>query len=186
MSPFLGTRGAGTNKAFGFSLAAKPNQVTSLTATDFGTSRAYNDGRIDLSWTAPADNGAPILGYLIERSTNSGSTWSTLVANTGNSNVSYSDTGLTSAQRYDYRVSAINAVGTGTSSTAANATATTVPQSPTFTATNVGTGRAYNNGATTIVITGGATGGKAITGYAATSSGAHTASSSSTTFTVTG
>ena len=67
--PFLGTRGAGTNKAFGFAGPSKPNQVTELTATDFGTSRAYNNGRIDLSWTAPSNNGATISGYLIERST---------------------------------------------------------------------------------------------------------------------
>jgi hypothetical protein len=69
VSPFLGTRGAGTNKAFGFAGAAAPNQVTGLTATDFGTSRAYNNGRIDLSWSTPANNGATISGYLIERST---------------------------------------------------------------------------------------------------------------------
>lgn len=183
--PFLGTRGAGSNRGFGYAGAAKPNQVTGLTATDFGTSRAFNNGRIDLSWTAPGNNGATISGYLIERSIDN-STYSTLVANTGTSGTTYSDTGLNSAQIYYYKVSAINAAGTGNASTAANATATTVPQAPVVTAANVGTGRAYNNGAATITATGGATGGKAISSYTATSSpGSFTATSGSP-LTVTG
>jgi hypothetical protein len=163
--PFLGTRGAGTNKAFGFSGSAKPNQVTGLTATDFGTSRAYNNGRIDLSWTAPANNGATISGYKIERSTN-GSSYSTLVASTGTSATTYSDTSLTSSQIYYYKVSAINAAGTGDASTAASATATTIPQAPTIgTAADGGTGTTA-----TVTYTAGATGGKAVSAYTATSS----------------
>ena len=161
--PFLGTRGAGSNRAFGYAGAAKPNQVTGLTATDFGTSRAFNNGRIDLSWTAPGNNGATISGYLIERSTN-GSSYSTLVSNTGTSATTYSDTGLTSSQQYWYRVSAINAAGTGDASTAANTTATTVPQAPT-----IGTATAGNASAT-VAYTANATGGKAITTFTATSS----------------
>ena len=128
--PIIGGRGAGV-RGLGFQGAAAPNQVSGLTATDFGTGRAYDNGRIDLSWTAPANNGATITGYLIERSTD-GSSYSTLVANTGTSATTYSDTGLSSAQIYYYKVSAINAVGTGESSDAANATATTVPQAPTI------------------------------------------------------
>jgi hypothetical protein len=185
VSPFLGTRGAGSNRAFGYAGAAAPAQVTGLTATDFGTSRAYNNGRIDLSWNAPANNGATISGYLIQRSTD-GSTYSTLVSNTGSSATTYSDTSLLSNQIYYYRVSAINAAGTGLASTAANATSTTVPQAPTVSAANVGTGRAYNNGAATVTVSGGATGGKAISSYTATSSpGSFTATSGSP-LTVTG
>ena len=183
--PFLGTRGAGSNRAFGYAGAAKPNQVTGLTATDFGTARAFNNGRIDLSWTAPGNNGATISGYKIERSTDN-STYSTLVASTGTSATTYSDTSLTSSQIYYYKVSAINTVGTGDASTASSATATTVPQAPVVNAANVGTGRAYNNGAATITATGGATGGKAISSYTATSSpGSFTATSGSP-LTVTG
>ena len=80
--PFLGTRGAGSNRAFGYAGAAKPNQVTGLTATDFGTARAFNNGRIDLSWTIPENNGATILGYKIERSTDN-SSYSTIVGYMG-------------------------------------------------------------------------------------------------------
>jgi len=161
--PIIGGRQVSV-RGLGFQGAGAPAQVTGLTATDFGTARAYNNGRIDLAWTAPANNGASITGYFIERSTNSGSTWSTLVANTGTTAVSYSDTSLLSATRYDYRVSAINAVGTGLASTAANATATTVPQAPT-----IGTATAGNASAT-VSYTAGATGGKTITTFTATSS----------------
>ena len=161
--PIIGGRQASV-RGLGFQGAGAPAQVTGLTATNVGSGRAFNNGRIDLAWTAPATNGAPITGYFIERSTNSGSTWSTLVANTGNTNVSYSDTSLLSAQRYDYRVSAINAVGTGLASTAANATATTVPQAPTIGTATAGSGSA------SITFTAGATGGSAITGYTMTSS----------------
>lgn len=160
--PIIGGRGAGV-RGLGFQGAGRPSQVTGLTATNVGSGRAFNNGRIDLAWSAPATNGAPITGYLIEQSTNSGSTWSTLVANTGTTSVSYSHTGLTSAQRYDYRVSAINAVGTGTASTAANATATTVPQAPT-----IGTTTLSGNTAS-VAFTPGGTGGLSVT-YTATSS----------------
>lgn len=176
--PFLGTRGAGTNKAFGFAGAAKPNQVTGLTATDFGTSRAFNNGRIDLSWTAPANNGATISGYKIERSTN-GSSYSTLVASTGTTATTYSDTSLTSSQIYYYRVSAINTVGTGDASAAASATATTVPQAPTIGAATAG------NGTASVTFTAGGTGGSVITGYTVTSSSGATNTGSSSPVVVT-
>jgi hypothetical protein len=116
-----------------FGSATAPGQVTGLTATDFGTGRSFNNGRIDLSWTAPSDGGSAITGYFIEYSIN-GVTYFTLVSNTGTTSTTYTDIGLTSGQIYYYRVSAINAIGTGTASTAASATATTVPQTPTVSA----------------------------------------------------
>lgn len=187
MSPFLGTRGAGSNRAFGYAGAAAPAQVTGLTSTNVGSGRAFNNGRIDLSWSTPASNGATITGYRIQRSTD-GSTYSTLVANTGTTATTYSDTGLSSNQIYYYRIAAINAAGTGLNSTAANATATTVPQAPTIgTATNVGSGRAFNNGRGDVTFTAGATGGSAITGYTVTaSSGGYTGTGSASPISVTG
>ncbi|HET7337822.1 MAG TPA: fibronectin type III domain-containing protein [Candidatus Nitrosotalea sp.] len=106
-----------------------PQSPTGLSAT------AASSSEIDLSWTAPSnDGGSAITGYSIERSTDSGSTWNTLVANTGSSSTTYSDIGLTSSTSYTYRVSAINSVGTGSPSNVASATtsvSTSVPQSPT-------------------------------------------------------
>ena len=145
-----------------FGAATAPSQVTGLTATDFGTSRSYNNGRIDLSWTAPSDGGSAITGYLIERSLN-GVTYSTFVSNTGTTSTTYTDTGLTSAQTYYYRVSAINAVGTGTASSAASATATTVPQTPTVSAS-------VSSSTQVSLSFSGATGGKALSSLTITSS----------------
>ena len=69
--------------------ATKPGKPTGLTAT------ADSQTEIDLSWSAPSDDGgADITGYRIEVSTN-GSSWNNLVADTDSSSTSYSHTGLT-------------------------------------------------------------------------------------------
>ena len=115
-----------------------PGAPTSLSATASGTTA------INLSWTAPADDGgSDITGYRIEVSPNGTSSWNDLVANTG-STTTYSHTGLDAGDTRHYRVSAINSVGTGTASSVADATtddtATTVPGAPTsLTATASGT-----------------------------------------------
>src|SRR5207249_1986901 len=82
-----------------------------------------SSSQINLSWNAPSNNGGtPINGYKIERSTDGGSTWSTLVANTTNTGTTYSNTGLATAKTYTYRVSAINHVGTSSPSNISSAT----------------------------------------------------------------
>ena len=108
------------------SAATAPGAPTGLTATTNGQTQ------IDLSWTAPSDDGGSnITGYKIEVSTN-GSTWSDLVANTNSTSTSYSHTGLTAGSARHYRVSAINSAGTGPASNTANATtaAAGVPSAP--------------------------------------------------------
>ena len=138
-----------------------PGAPTSLTATASGTTT------IDLSWTAPADNGgSAITGYRIEVSPNGTSSWTNRVADTGNTSTTYAHTGLSAGTTRHYRVSAINSVGTGAASnvddaTTEDASATTVPGAPTsLTATASGT--------TTINLSWTAPandGGSAITGY---------------------
>ena len=94
-----------------------PGAPTVLSATASGTTR------IDLSWTAPASTGgSAITGYRIEVSSNGGSSWSDLVANTSNTTTTYAHTGLAAGETRHYRVSAINANGAGTASNVANAT----------------------------------------------------------------
>ncbi len=96
--------------------ASVPGAPTGLIANADGQTQ------IDLSWTAPSDDGgAVITGYRIEVSTD-GSSWSDLVADTGSTGTTYSHTGLTAGSTRHYRVSAINSAGTGTASNAANAT----------------------------------------------------------------
>src|SRR5207253_1754111 len=115
-----------SSSASATTLAVAPSTPTGLAATTVSASQ------VNLSWTAPSDNGgSAITGYKIERSTNGGSTWSTLVANTGSTATTYSDTGLTHTTTYGYRVSAINSVGTGSPSSTASATTLAVaPSSP--------------------------------------------------------
>ena len=89
--------------------AVAPNAPTGLTATASGTDT------INLSWTAPVDNGGRVItGYKIEVSIDSGTTWTDLVADTASTTTTYEHTGLAASTRRDYRVSAINSIGTGT------------------------------------------------------------------------
>src|SRR5207249_7828442 len=102
-----------------------PSPPIGLTATTASSSQ------IDLSWTAPADNGgSAITGYMIERSANGGSTWTTMVSNSGSTATTYSDTGLAAGTTYTYRVSAINSIGTSPPSNTASATTLAVAPSP--------------------------------------------------------
>lgn len=93
-----------------------PNSPTSLTATTISSSQ------INLSWTAPTGGNGTLNGYKIESSTNGGSTWSTIVANTTNTGTTYSNTGLASGTTYTYRVSALNNGGASSPSSTASAT----------------------------------------------------------------
>ena len=94
-----------------------PGAPTGLTATASGTTA------INLSWSAPGSTGgSAITGYKIEVSSNGGSSWTNLVANTSNTTTTYAHTGLTAGTTRHYRVSAINANGTGVPSNVANAT----------------------------------------------------------------
>ena len=83
---------------------------------------------ITVNWTAPTNTGGTeITGYRIERSEN-GSTWPAepLVPNTDNANLIYPDRTVPKANtRWYYRVSAINIVGRGEPSDAANAVTST-------------------------------------------------------------
>ena len=151
-----------------------PGAPTSLGAA------ANGQTQIDLSWTAPSsDGGAAISGYKIEVSDDGGTSWANLVTNTSSAATTYRHTGLTADATRHYRVSAINAAGTGAASSAASATtaAPDVPGAPT------GLG-ATANGQTRINLTWTAPGdgGSAITRYRLerkTASGSYSVVSSS-------
>ena len=95
-----------------------PGAPTDLSASTGG------DTRINLSWTAPGDDGgSPIIGYKIEVSPDGNADWTELVANTGNANTTYEHSGLTVGTSRHYRVSAINSDGVGDPSNIDDATA---------------------------------------------------------------
>lgn len=103
-------------------LTTKPGIPLDLSATAAGTT-------VTLSWNAPAnDGGTAITGYKIEF--NEGDGWTTLVANSSSTDRTYLHTDLDPGTRLRYRVSAINAEGTGSASAVAEAVVSAVVPSP--------------------------------------------------------
>lgn len=133
-----------------------PDSPTIGTATDVGTSRAFNNGAATVTFT-PAATGPAATSYTVTSSpggyTGSGSSSPITV------------TGLQSNTAYTFTVVASNASGNSLVSSATNSiTATTVPQAPTI-------GTASVSGTTASVpFTANANGGKAISNYDVTSS----------------
>ena len=76
-----------------------------------------------LTWSLPVDDGgSEITGYLIERSATRVGVWLPLVTNTGNADRIYTDSNLSPATTWFYRVSAINSKGVGRASSVASGT----------------------------------------------------------------
>ena len=155
MSPLLSVVGS---RAFGRGGRAIliPNAPTIGTATNVGTSRAYNDGSATVTFTA-ASSGDTATSFTATSSPGSYTV-------TGASSP-LTITGLQSSTSYTFVVKATNSIGDSSNSSASNSiTATTVPQAPT-----IGTAPTGNVSAT-VTYTAGATGGSAITTFTATSS----------------
>jgi hypothetical protein len=80
-----------------------PSQPLSLVATS-------SDYDIELTWDEVADDGgAPVTGYVIQRSTN-GINWTTINANSNSTTRVYNDDNLTPGFTYYYRIAALNLV----------------------------------------------------------------------------
>ena len=118
--------GPGSNVAGATTRGGVPSAPRSLTATADGRTR------INLSWRTPADDGGDdITGYRIEASSNEGDSWSVLVRDTRSTRTTYSERDLQPGTTRHYRVSAINADGTGSPSNVASATTEVdVPRAP--------------------------------------------------------
>ncbi len=149
--------GAVSNIASATTDATPPGVPAGLTARPQGTDR------INLSWSPPgSDGGSAVTGYRIEASDDGGVRWQTLVADTRSVRTLHSDTGLQPATTRHYRVSAVNAAGTGEPSSTANATTdAAAPDPPTGL-------RAVARGSEAIELRWNApryTGGAAVTGY---------------------
>ena len=121
---------SGNNKAQSFtrwylvtdSTITKPAITVPGVPTDLSASTG-GDTRINLSWTAPGDDGgSPIIGYKIEVSPDGNANWTELVANTGNTTTTYAHIGLAVGTTRHYRVSAINSAGAGRPSNIDDAT----------------------------------------------------------------
>jgi len=108
--------------------------VTPLTVPSVpkSLSASYGNASADLSWIAPTDDGGtPVTDYVIEYSSNGGTSWSTFNDGSGLS-VSTTVTGLTNGTSYTFRVRAKNTEGQSQpSDTAGPLTPRTKPGAPT-------------------------------------------------------
>ena len=96
------------------------------------TASVVSATQLNLSWSPPTKDGnTPVLGYTIEMKKDKGS-YTTLVADTKNTETTYAHTSLDASSKYTYRVSAINVVGTSEPSNEYSATpkSTVVQLSP--------------------------------------------------------
>jgi titin len=91
----------------------KPAAPTSVTAT-------ATNAQAVVSWTAPAVAVPPVTDYVVQYSTNSGSTWTTFTDAVSTA-TSATITGLTNGSAHVFRVAAVNGIGTGAYSTASAA-----------------------------------------------------------------
>ena len=121
------------NSSYAISATATPYTTP---GTPTGLTATQGVAEVALSWTAPASNGGSALtDYTIEYSSDSGTTWTTFADGTSTT-ASTTVTGLSHSMTYTFRVSAVNAAGTGTASdTASVATATTAGAPTGLTAT---------------------------------------------------
>ncbi|NVC93521.1 peptidase S8/S53 subtilisin kexin sedolisin [Vibrio natriegens] len=99
--------------------ATLPNAPTALSAT------AVSDTEIVLEWADESNNE---LGFRIER--DSGSGWEVDFASVGANVTTYSDTGLTAENSYDYQVVAYNEMGDSAYTDVASATTQSTPSDP--------------------------------------------------------
>ena len=107
----------------------RPRQPTGLTAT------ANGPHEIGLSWAAPDNGGRVITGYKIQKSPDGRTSgmdviWTDVVADTGDSNTTYTESGLSPGTTRYYRVLAINSEGTSGVSNVATATTPTTDGTP--------------------------------------------------------
>jgi hypothetical protein len=159
-----------------------PGQVSSLSA-------AHGNQQASLLWSAPpANHAGGITDYVIQQSTDGGSTWTT-ITDGASADTSLTVTGLTNGSSYRYRVAAVNAVGVGPYSSATAAVIPrTTPNAPTSLTGVAGNAQVELSWSAPVV-----TGGAAITDYqieVSVSSGPYSvitrSASTATTYTATG
>jgi hypothetical protein len=105
--------GGGTDSRWNLFLPPAPTSVTPTGGS----------GQVSITWSAPTVLAqTPITDYVVQYSTDSGSTWTTFSDGTSTS-TSATVTGLTNGTAYVFRVAAVNGVGTGAYSTATSSLA---------------------------------------------------------------
>ena len=146
---------AGTGTASMASSAVTPLTVPSVPQNLLATA---SNQTVVLNWGAPSTTGgSSITDYIAEYSTNGTSGW--VAFGTTSTVRSETATGLTNGTLYYFRVSAVNTVGTGTSTSNVSATPSTTASAPTSIVATPG------NSQVSLAFTAGSNGGSALTDY---------------------
>ena len=140
--------------------AAAPSGLTAAVAPTTGV----GSGQVKITWTAPSDNGSAITDYLIQQSLD-GTTW-TGVDDGVSTETTLMVSGLANGTPYSFRVSAVNAIGTGSWSALVEATPRWIPAAPESVAAAVAPASGVGSGQVQLTWTAPAsTGGAAIGDY---------------------
>jgi hypothetical protein len=111
--------GASSTPSNSVTLSTQPSAPLNLAAT-------VEESGIGLSWSPPSsDGGSPVTNYVVEYELTTGGTWS-VFANGVSTSTTATVTGLSDRTSYDFRVSAVNAIGQSSPS----APVTAIPGEP--------------------------------------------------------
>lgn len=122
----LATNAAGSS-AYSSTTSATPRTTPGAPT---GLSAVHGDSQVSLTWTAPASNGGnAISDYVVEYKVSVDSTWDTFADGTSTATTA-TVTGLNNGTTYSFRVSAVNAAGTGTASSTVSDMPRTTPSEP--------------------------------------------------------
>ena len=138
-------RVSATNSAGTGSVSSTATGTPALSVPTAPTSLATassENGQSTLTWSVPiSDGGASITDYIVEyKLSTEPTTWTTFADGTSASTGAVV-TGLANNLIYNFRVSAVNSVGTGVVSSTANATPAAVTMSDSFTGTTIDTAK---------------------------------------------
>jgi large repetitive protein len=130
---------AGTGAYSGVSAPVTPVAPATTPDTPTAVTGTAGDAQVWLTWSAPAsDGGAPITDYVVQHSSNSGTSWTTFADAVSTARWGWV-TGLTNGTSYVFRVAAVNSAGTGSfSAVSAAVTPAGAPSAPTITSLTPG------------------------------------------------
>jgi titin len=130
---------AGTGGYSGVSAPVTPVAPATTPDAPTAVSGTAGDAQVWLTWSAPAsDGGATITDYVVQHSSNAGSSWTTFADAVTTARWGWV-TGLTNGTSYVFRVAAVNTAGTGSFSAASAAvTPAGAPSAPTITSLTPG------------------------------------------------
>jgi len=137
--------------------ATPPAVVASVTPTNSGSERAFNNGRASISFTQPTTAGVALTYTAIATPVGGGTTF-----NATGSASPVIVTGLASNTSYTYTITGSNSYGQTITTSSASVLSTTVPQAPTSVSGTTA------NASSSVSVTAGATGGSAITSFTVT------------------